>query len=115
LKTEPQSIAAEAVVRDQGQEVEMHFHWKQGASVRPSTRIILTLFVITFAVPIIGKFYAAYSRPPHRMASNDAPAKTSQALTPSGHRAVHVKAPEKPEANLKASHIVHEPEANTGE
>jgi hypothetical protein len=49
------------------------------------------------------------------MASNDAPAKTSQALTPSGHRAVHVKAPEKPEANLKASHIVHEPEANTGE
>jgi ketosteroid isomerase-like protein len=31
------------------------------------------------------------------------------------HRAVHVKAPEKPEANLKASHIVHEPEANTGE
>jgi hypothetical protein len=53
------------------------------------------------------------------MVSNDAPAKTSQALTPSGHRAVPVKAPEKPEANLKASHkpptgINHEPEATIG-
>jgi hypothetical protein len=54
------------------------------------------------------------------MAGNEEPAKTSQALTPSGHRAVHVKAPEKPEANLKASHkpptgIVHEPETTAGE
>jgi hypothetical protein len=50
------------------------------------------------------------------MASNDEPAKTGQALTPSGHRPVHGKAPEKPEANLKASRkpltgIIHEPEA----
>jgi hypothetical protein len=98
----------------------MQFHRKQGASARPSTHIILTLFVITCAVPIIGKFYAAGSRPSHRTASNKEPAKTSQALAPSGHRPVHMKAPEKPEANLKARHkpptsIVHEPEATTGE
>jgi hypothetical protein len=77
----------------------MQFHRMHGASARPSTAIILTLFAITFAVPIIGKFYAAFSRPPHRMASNDEPAKTSQALTSSGHRLAHVRAPGKPEAN----------------
>jgi hypothetical protein len=53
------------------------------------------------------------------MAGNEEPAKTSQALTPSGHRAVHVKAPEKPEANLKASHkpptgIIHGLGGTTG-
>jgi hypothetical protein len=54
------------------------------------------------------------------MASNDEPAKTTKVLTPSGHRPVHGKAPEQPEANLKASRkppngIIHKPEATTGE
>ena len=98
----------------------MQFHRKQVGSARPSTRIILTLFAITCAVPIIGKFYAGCSRPSHRIAGADEPAKTSQALTPSGQRLVHLKAPEKPEANLKASRkpptgIIHKPEVTTGE
>jgi hypothetical protein len=73
----------------------MQFHRKQGASARPSTHIILTLFVIACALPIIGKVYAACSRRSHRTASKDEPAKTSQALTPSGHWLVHVTAPDK--------------------
>jgi hypothetical protein len=88
----------------------MQFHRKQGASTRPSTRIILTLFVITCALPIVGKFYAARSRCSHRTASNDKPAKTSQVLTPSGHQLVHVKAPDKSSADPKA---IRKPPSNT--
>jgi hypothetical protein len=96
----------------------MQFHRKQGVSVRPSTRIIVTLFVITCAVPIIGKFYTAHSQPSHRAAtnSNDGQPKTSQPLTASGHWLVHAKVPEKPGGSLKASRkpptgSIHEPEA----
>jgi hypothetical protein len=100
----------------------MQFQRKQGVSVRPSTRIIVTLFVITCAVPIIGKFYTAHSQRSHRAAtnSNDGQPKTSQPLTASGHWLVHTKAPEKTQANPKASHkpaigSIHKPEAATGE
>lgn len=77
----------------------MQFHRKQGASARPSTRVILTLFVITCALPLIGTF--ARSRRSHRAAGDDAPAKTSQALTPSRQRLAHVKSPDKSGANPK--------------
>jgi hypothetical protein len=54
------------------------------------------------------------------MAGNDEPAKISQALTPSGQRLVHLKAPEKRETNPKASRkpptgVIHKSEATTGE
>jgi hypothetical protein len=114
---------------------------KQGPSARWSNKIILAMVVVTSVLPIIGKLYDTYRS--HRATRNDDPVKigasprssehsqvardktsrltkTRMAARPSGTWLVHVKLPEKPEANLKASRkqptgSIDKPEATTRE
>ena len=105
---------------------------KQGPSTRWSGKLILTMFVVTCSLPIIGKLYDTYrshwatrkdalvkagasprsnehkqvaqDKPEmrHKTSRQDEPAKTSMAARPTGASLVHEKAPEKLEADLKA-------------